>query len=119
MFDAETILYAGLKTAGYDPRLYGDTRKHSTFRKLYGIEPVTAFDVINDIQSDGVLEIARTIKFDISKFFLTLYWLRIYAVEEGIMRIFGIGSRVTARKHIRIYLNAIHALFPSAVSNVY
>jgi hypothetical protein len=107
--DEWDVLSFGLSIAGRDPsEKWNAAAKLLSFRSLYGIEPDTAIDILNDIQNmnnDHRIQHPKVIMF-----FVTLHWLRVYDVGSNILFTFGIGSKVTVRKYIRIYLKALQAL---------
>lgn len=103
------VLSFGLSIAGQNPsNRWNAAAKLLAFRSLYGIEPDTAIDILNDIQNmDNEHRIQNP---QVIMFFVTLHWLRVYDVGSSILFTFGIGSKVTVRKYIRIYLKALQAL---------
>jgi hypothetical protein len=108
------ILSFGLRIAGRDPsRNWNAAAKLASFRSLYGIQPETAVDLLHDIRNmnnENRITDPKTIMF-----FVTLHWLRVYDVGNNILFTFGIGSKVTVRKYIRMYLKALQALCQSKV----
>jgi hypothetical protein len=114
MNDNNFILESGLKAANYDGRRVNDVAKHRKFRILYGLEPETVRDLFTDIQSDivGEKKIAGS---QLHLLFVAIYWMKLYGTEDNIMAVFGIKSRVTLRKHVRMCLDALQALCQAKV----
>ena len=108
------VLSYGLSIAGRDPsKKWNAAAKIESFRSLYGLQPETVIDILNDLQMmNNENRITRPNSF---WFFVTLHWLRVYDVGNNILFTFGIGSKVTLRKYIRIYLKALQALCHSKV----
>lgn len=103
------VLSYGLSIAGRDPsKKWNAAAKIESFRSLYGLQPETVLDILNDLLTTET----RPNSFS---FFVTLHWLRVYDVGNNILFTFGIGSKVTLRKYIRIYLKALQALCHSKV----
>jgi DDE superfamily endonuclease len=89
--------------------------KLENFRKLYGLDPETIHDLFVDLQSDNIMGDKKLIDVDIKSLFLTIYWLKSYDNEEGVIRVFEIRSRVTLRRHTRKCLDALQALCEAQV----
>jgi hypothetical protein len=93
---------------------YGDLRvcfdsKLDKFRSLYALDPKAVHGLFLDIQSDIVGD-KKLIKTDIKYLVSTIYWLKCYDTEEGVNRVFEIGSRDTFRRYTRKCLDALQAL---------
>jgi hypothetical protein len=113
--DADTILSLGLISAGcVRVQERSEASKKQTFRKLYGLQPESISEVFIAIQTNAV-GIARIQNPNTTMFFLTLYWLRSYDKEEGVLHRFSVKSRVTFRKYTRQFLNAFQALSKAKV----
>jgi hypothetical protein len=90
--DADSMLYLGLISAG----CYMSTRRNKeeinveAFRKIYGVQPETASEVFNDIQTE-VVGISRVEKPVTSMFFMTIYWPRSYEKEDTVRLRFSVG----------------------------
>ena len=115
MDDYQLTLEAGLRVAGYRDLRVNDTGKLEKFRKLYGLDPETIHDLFVDIQSDDIMGDNKLNNLEIKSLFLTIYWLKSYDNEEGVIRVFEIGSRVTLRRHTRKCLDALQALCEAKV----
>ena len=113
--DADTILSLGLTSAGC-AHLQGrsEASKKKTFRYLYGLQPESISEVFIAIQTTTV-GIARINYPNTTMFFLTIYWLRSYDKEEGVLHRFGVKSRVTFSKYKLHFLNAFQALSKAKV----
>lgn len=107
--DNNGVLSFGLSIVGSDPsKNWNAAAKIESFRSLYGIQPETVIDILNDLQRMNNEN--RITKPNVVMFFVTLHWLRVYDVGNNMLFTFGIGSKVTVRKYIRIYLKALQAL---------
>jgi hypothetical protein len=112
--DSNEVLSFGLSIAGRDPSMkWNEAAKLESFRSLYGIQPQTAIDILIDIRTMNNEN--RINNPNAIMFFVTLHWLRVYDVANNIQFTFGIGSKQTLRKYIRIYLKAFQALCHSKV----
>jgi hypothetical protein len=113
--DADTILSLGLICAGFrEIQQRSPSSMVTTFRKLYGLQPESTSDVFNAIQTNTVGR-ARIQNPNAKMFFMTLYWLRSYDKEEGVLHRFGVKSSVTLRKYTRMFLDAFQALSKAKV----
>jgi hypothetical protein len=116
--NSDSILSIGLKCAGHDTnKNWNKSSQLAAFRSLYGIQPESVYDVMNDISTESAYAAKTNMNHKIIMMFVTLYWLRSYDIADNILRIFGIGSKVTVRKYIRIYLEALQTLCHSKVKN--
>jgi hypothetical protein len=115
MDDIEIILEFGLRAAGYRDLRVNNAGKLEKFRKLYGLDPETVHDLFVDLQSDNIIDDKKLSNADLKFLFLTIYWLKSYDTEEGVIRVFGICSKVTFRRHTRICLDALQALCQAKV----
>lgn len=113
--NANDILLIGLKYFGILDRNVCDASQRMQFRTLYGVEPETARDILQDIQTDVVGE-SKIVKVDALWFLITLYWLKGYDSHQSIILTFHIGSRATFHKYIPLYLNAMQSLAQAKVS---
>jgi hypothetical protein len=114
MNDNNHILDSGLKAAGFQFVRVNDAAKHRKFRRLYGLEPETVSDLFIDIQTDIVGE-KKLVESQLKSLFVAIYWMKLYGTEDNIMDVFGIKSRVTLRKHVRMCLDALQALCQATV----
>jgi hypothetical protein len=104
--DADNLLDVGLRCVGYS--LGPSTKKmQQKFRRIYGIEPVTASDVLTAIGTDDLVPDQY--------FFAVLYWMRKYGTDKDIIRHFGIGSTNTFRRFTQKYLKSLQTLFHEKV----
>jgi hypothetical protein len=111
----EKVIENGLIAAGYSTsRRVTDKTKLSNFVKLYGINPETVQKLFDAVQTDALGD-KRIVCPEMRNLFMTLYWLRSYDTSDSVLRIFAIGSRVTLRRHTRMWLNALQALCQSTV----
>jgi hypothetical protein len=115
MDDIQLTLEAGLRVAGYRNLKVNNASKLEKFRKLYGLDPETIHDLFVDLHSDNILGDNKLNNVDIKSLFLTIYWLKSYDHEEGVIRVFEIGSRVTLRRHTSKCLDALQALCQAKV----
>jgi hypothetical protein len=115
MDDIEIILESGLRAAGYRDLRVNNAGKLEKFRKLYGLDPDTVHDLFVDLQSDDVIGDKALSNSELKTLFLTIYWLKSYDTEEGVIRVFGICSKVTFRRHTRMCLDALQALCQAKV----
>jgi hypothetical protein len=104
----------GLQVAGYGDLRVCFKSKLDKFRSLYALDPKAVHDLFLDIQSDIVGD-KKLIKTDIKYLFSTIYWLKSYDTEEGVNRVFEIGSRDTFRRYTRMCLDALQALCQAKV----
>ena len=114
MNDNNHILDSGLTAAGFQFVRVNDAAKHQKFRRLYGLEPETVRDLFIDIQTDIVGE-KKLVGSQLKSLFVAIYWMKLYGTEDKIMDVFGILSRVTFRKHVRLCLDALQALCQATV----
>ena len=113
--DADTILSLGLISAGcLGVQQRSPSSKVHSFRKLYGLQPESTSEVFAAIQTNTVGR-ARIQNPNLTMFFMTLYWLRSYDKEEGVIHRFSVKSRITLRKYTRMFLNAFQALSKAKV----
>jgi hypothetical protein len=114
--ESNDTLRFGLECSGHDPKKkWSAASQMSVFRSLYGMQPEAINDVFKDLQSNDVTLPNRILRPNLFMFFVTLYWLRSYDITNNILRIFGIGSHTTIRKHIRMYTKALQDLCHSKV----
>lgn len=114
MDERELTLESGLIAAGYRHLKVNDENKLVKFRKLYGIDPETVHDLFVDIQREDIIG-DKKLNGNIKTLFLTIFWLKSYDTEDGVIRVFSIGSRVTFRKLTRKCLDALQALCEAKV----
>jgi hypothetical protein len=115
MDEMEFTLESGLRAAGYRDLRVNNASRLEKFRKLYGLDPETVHDLFVDIQRDDIVGDKNLIKADIKTLFLTIFWLKSYDTEEGVIRVFEIGSRLTLRRHTHKCLDALQALCQTKV----
>lgn len=115
MDDTEITLESGLRAAGYRDLRVNNAAKLEKFRKLYGLDPETVHDLFVDIQSENIVGDKKLGNADLKTLFLTIYWLKSYDTEEGVIRVFEIRARVTFRRHTRKCLDALQALCQAKV----
>jgi hypothetical protein len=114
--DADTILSLGLICAGCRGiQQRSPSSMVTTFRKLYGLQPESTSEVFTAIQTYAAGG-ARIQNPNTTMFFMTIYWLRSYDKEEGVLHRFSVKSRMTLRKYTRLFLNAFQALSRTKVT---
>lgn len=112
--EIELTFNYGLQVAGYCDLRVCFNSKLEKFRSLYALDPEAVHDLFTDIQSDIVGD-KKLIKTDLKYLFVTIYWLKSYDAEEGAIRVFEIGSKLTFRRNTRKCLDALQALCQAKV----
>jgi DDE superfamily endonuclease len=88
--------------------------KYRRFRDLFGVDPETCTQVLQDIQSVAA-GAHRIIKPKESCLLMALEWMRTYKAFTELQGLYAIKSDKTIRKRLRIYVQALQALKSSKV----